>query len=79
MPRNVRNFWVEVSVDGKQEKVATGPRNKEGGIYITVLMRENGDISDKKLIIEGSVTSAGELVLLVDGPDNHVLKIKTKR
>ena len=41
-PRNVRNFWVEVEVDGRTSKVETGPSAKDGGFNITILMRDKG-------------------------------------
>lgn len=44
MPRNVRNFWIELNVDGRKERVATGPRRADGGFDLTVKMRSSGDI-----------------------------------
>ena len=43
MARNVRNFWVELNVDGKQRPVASGPRNKDGGFYLDVKVRRDGE------------------------------------
>jgi hypothetical protein len=44
MPRNVRNFWLELEVDGKKTKVATGPVRKDGGFTLDVKMRDMGCI-----------------------------------
>jgi hypothetical protein len=44
MPRNVRNFWLELSVDGNASKVGTGPRAKDGGFELSILMRDGGGI-----------------------------------
>ena len=44
MPRNVRNFWVTVDVDGKATRVATGPRGKAGGMDITLYQRDAGEV-----------------------------------
>lgn len=55
MPRNVRNFWIDLAVDGKQERIETGPRSKDGGFNLVILVRENGSISDKRVYIEGRV------------------------
>lgn len=63
MPRNVRNFWLELDIGGKKQRVATGPRNKEDGFYLTILMRENGSISQKKMHVRGYVNSLGKLRL----------------
>lgn len=62
MPRNVRNFWVEVNVDGAKSKTALGPKAKEGGFDLTVKIRENGVISDRELVVRG-YEHGGELVL----------------
>ena len=40
----VRNFWIEVTVDGRKTKIATGPRSKDGGMEITIKQRNNGSI-----------------------------------
>ena len=44
MPRNVRNFWIEVYVDGRKTKVACGPQAKDGGAFITIYQRSNGEV-----------------------------------
>lgn len=68
MPRCVQNFWVSLEVDGKKEKIATGPRNAGGGFQMRILMRENGDISDDEVVIVGRKDSFGNLILSVDMP-----------
>ena len=44
-PRNVRNFWIEVDVDGRQEKIAAGPKGKDGGMEIQLHQRDYGGVS----------------------------------
>jgi len=61
MPRNVRNFWITVSVDGRASKVSTGPRSKEGGFKVSIQQRENGKISDQGVEVEGRVLPDGFL------------------
>lgn len=68
MPRNVRNFWIEVKVDGRKSQIATGPTGKDGGFYLRVLVRENGAISERVLAVEGRALSDGRLVLIATGP-----------
>ena len=46
MPRNVRNFWVDVDVDGKQNRIGTGPRSKDGGMDVEFKIREAGTVTD---------------------------------
>jgi hypothetical protein len=53
MPKNVRNFWIEIEVDGNKSKVATGPISKDGGFSCIILMRENGKISENSIHIVG--------------------------
>jgi len=56
MPRNVRNVWHMLEVDGRTSKVETGPKNGNGGSYERVLFREEGDISPTELRIEVRVS-----------------------
>ena len=40
-PRNVRNFWLDLDVDGRNP-IATGPRSSLGGFCPRIFMREAG-------------------------------------
>lgn len=63
MPRFVRNFWVEGTVDGVTSGIkGTGPRSTDGGLDITVLMREEGAISPTSVRLVGKVVD-GKCVL----------------
>lgn len=53
MPKQVRNFWIELEVDGRKTKSATGPQGKDGGFKLIIKMRENGEISEKEVHIDG--------------------------
>lgn len=53
MPRCVRNFWLDGEVDGASKGIGTGPKSSGGGFYLTILIRENGQISNKCLRIRG--------------------------
>jgi hypothetical protein len=46
----VRNFWVELEVDGKQNDVASGPRNSNGGIVVRIKQRNYGAIETAAVI-----------------------------
>ena len=65
MPRNVRNFWVSTEVDGRASRVAAGPKSADGGFYQEILIREDGEISDKRLEVIGEADSDGTLRLKV--------------
>ena len=43
MPRNVRNFWIDLEVDGRT-RVQTGPREKDGGFTSTIYIRDKGSV-----------------------------------
>lgn len=62
MPRNVRNFWIVVNVDGRERLVEAGPKAKDGGFKVTVYQREKGDVSRKTVEIIGRATNDGHLV-----------------
>jgi hypothetical protein len=57
VPRNTRNFWLKINVDGKKSEIATGPRSRDGGFRCSVLMRSNGRILDEELMIDGIVVN----------------------
>ena len=78
MPRNVRNFWIELDVDGRSTPVATGPRRKDGGFSLTIRQRDDGDIVTP-LHIVGVATDNGALVLRVEGGVNNSFKVITNR
>lgn len=65
MPRNVRNFWIDLNVDGVQNDVGTGPRKADGGFTQTVKIREQGSISDTEVKLRGYVNREGKLCLAV--------------
>lgn len=52
-PKNVRNFWVEITVDGLKKKLASGPRGKKGGFSARIFIREKGEISSKNFTVTG--------------------------
>jgi len=62
MPRNVRNFWIELEVDGRKQRIATGPVSKGGGFSLTVKMRDQGEIITA-LSVEGVACSDNTLIL----------------
>lgn len=40
----IRNFWVEADIDGRQTTLAGGPRGKTSGMEVTLYQREEGGI-----------------------------------
>ena len=66
MARNVRNFWIELDVDGYKTKVKRGPRGRFGGFHMIISMRDNGEISNKQYHIRGGCCPDESLILTVD-------------
>jgi hypothetical protein len=62
MPRNVRNFWLVLEVDGKRARVETGPISKSGGFKLVVLQRDKGSVV-RTMEVEGTAKENGQLVL----------------
>ncbi len=54
MPRNIRNFWIELEVDGRSKRIETGPKTGTGGFDMVIRLRENGTTSDKYMHIRGN-------------------------
>ena len=69
MPRIVRNFWIEGTVDGTATRIATGPKSATGGFELNILMRKDGEIAQangkdaRALRITAYALSNGQLVL----------------
>ncbi len=78
MPRNVRNFWVELSIDGRPTPIAGGPRNKDGGFDLVVKMRDKGGIKEA-FAVNGRVLSDGRLVVTVEDQQQQFLRIESER
>jgi hypothetical protein len=45
MPKNVRPSWIEVSVDGRENDIATGPRARDGSLSAKFYLRVNGSVT----------------------------------
>lgn len=63
MPRSVRNFWIELNVDGRTSRVETGPVSKDGGFSLSILVRNEGSILEKHMEVQGRAMMNGDLVV----------------
>ena len=77
-PRFIRNFWIEAKVNGYSKEFKFGPKTKEGGFELVIKQRDNNDIVVSALI-RGFVDDKGNICLLVEGRNEEVIKIETKR
>jgi hypothetical protein len=80
MPRNVRNFWIELDVDGRKETLEAGPVSKTGGFSITIKMRNDGDI-EIPVRINGFANDEGDICLSIidESSGKEVFERKAKR
>jgi hypothetical protein len=44
MPRVVRNFWLTADIDGRTSKFTGGPAAKDGGMDLTLKVRDHGAV-----------------------------------
>ncbi len=79
MPRCVRNFWIELDVDGKKEKIATGPKSAGGGFYLRVKVRKEGYVHNQYVALVGRVVGEEVVLELVDFKGKYKQLYKEKR
>lgn len=77
MPRNVRNFWVKVSVDDRKTPMEGGPKSKGGGFSCVVYQRSDGSVSEV-CRMEGTALGK-ELHLQVKADGRVMFERTTKR
>ena len=58
----MRNFWIEVQIDGRATPLRGGPISKDGGFSITVYMKQKGE-SVEAMTVTGQVTRDGDLLI----------------
>ena len=77
MARNVRNFWIEAKIDGRNTALSGGPQRKDGGFGLTIYQRDNGSIT-RALNIMGRVKDDGSIVLSAWNGSNEI-NVQTTR
>lgn len=65
MPHNVRNFWLDASIDGRESRLSGGPRRKHGGMQVYYRQRANGQITCP-VTISSYADDDGRLYTLVE-------------
>lgn len=71
MPKHVRNFWIDLDVEGRGSRVGTGPRSKTGGFSLSIFQRDKGDIM-RAVHIDGLAHDDGELFLRISDHNDIV-------
>lgn len=41
---NVRNFWIDVDIDGRKTLLSGGPRAKDGEMSASLYIRKDGEV-----------------------------------
>src|SRR5436190_8165421 len=79
MPRNVGNFWIDAEIDGRSTRLEGGPQSADGGMDVTLKIREGGTVS-RCLSIRCYASPRGQLTALVIAPDGGTIAcIETDR
>jgi len=73
-PKNVRNFWLKVQIDGRKSRIATGPVHKDGGFSLRILGRNEGKVVDV-CAIEGMADEHGDLLIRMIDSERGVTRI----
>lgn len=77
--RNVRNFWIDCNIDGRESALSGGPRSKTDGMSVIIKQRSNGGF-ETALTVTCYVNDAGGLVTLVrDAQGHEITSIFTNR
>lgn len=79
MPRNVRNFWVEVEIDGQKTRLKGGPTQADGGMSITLLQRDKGGIVEAAHISCYRNHDSEDLITLIFTPVRKSFEVRTRR
>lgn len=77
--KNVRNFWVDCDIDGRESTLSGGPRCKTDGMTVAIKQRNNGEV-ETVLTVSCFVNTDGDLETYVtDAQGNEITKVITKR
>lgn len=60
----MRNTWIEVSVDGRENDVETGPRSSDGGS--TVLIHQNVLGESEQILRACTITDEGKITTYIN-------------
>jgi hypothetical protein len=70
---SVRNFWLEAHVDGRKTPIGTGPVSRDGGMFLELYIRDEGDIKQACRIACQS-TRDGKLCIIIDPNTDLIVK-----
>ena len=74
----IRNFYLQGRIDGRKAEISGGPASKNGGMYVDLFIRDEGQ--SRLAIRVNCIEVKGKLILAVeDGDKNAIYRIETKR
>lgn len=73
----VRNFWIEVDIDGRKTPLCGGPRRKDGGMDVSLYQRDEGNV-ELALHIR-CFERNGKLTIVVYSGEEKVADIRSMR
>ena len=74
-PRMVRNFWIEIDIDGRKTKIAAGPRGPRGGFTMRIFQRDHGKVRTT-CVVDGSEDNDTLALIVRSGDDVKVTSTK---
>ena len=75
----IYNYYVEAHIDGRHTPLKAGPRGREGGIDVTIKMRDGGTITSPLRILGGASESGMLMLDVVDSYGNTIWSHETER
>ena len=78
MPRNVRNFWLDFDIDGRESSMTGGPVSKGGGISGRIYVRDSGNVS-APIRLFGWADRDGTICLEIQIPDDLTVESDPSR
>ena len=77
MPRNVRNSWVAVDIDGRSTPLEGGPKGAGGGMSGAVYVRHKGEVEKALAFVQ--ILRDDKIVLLIQTPHGEVIEKEYER
>ena len=73
MSRIVRNFWLDIQVDGRSTRIGTGPRSSSGGLSIDLGQRESKGIGRSRIEITCWASRGVLTTKIIERPSGEII------
>lgn len=74
----VRNFWIDAQIDGRSTCLTGGPQAKDGGFFMEIYMRDEGQ-AKVAATISGTAYGGTLRLVVVNKETDESMLIKTDR